>query len=98
MNEKLNAGGVEGKDLSQGRIDLLADGFGVVNHLLKHEFNVAGKAQLKASKQRRVRDFCKAAEIAKLFLQRIKRIMSRESVGMEKIFCRIRAERKAVRG
>lgn len=37
---KLNAEGVTGKDMSQFGIDYLADGFRIVHHLLKHEFNI----------------------------------------------------------
>ena len=37
---KLNTGGVKGKDLCQSGINHLADGFYIIHHLLKQEFNI----------------------------------------------------------
>lgn len=68
-NIKFDARGVKGKDLSQGGIDLLTEGFCIIDHLLKHEFNVVGKAQFKACKQRCIRDFGKTTELSKFFTE-----------------------------
>ena len=44
------------------RINELTDGFCILNHLLKHEFNVVLKTKFKAGKKGSIRDFGKAAE------------------------------------
>lgn len=69
LNEKFNARGVKGKDLCQVAINLLADGFGIVDHFLEHEFNVPGKAKLKTCKQRSIGGFGKPAESPKFFTE-----------------------------
>ena len=48
---------------------MLADRFRIVNHLLKHEFNVAGKPQFEARKERGVGDLGKAAESSEFFTE-----------------------------
>lgn len=40
VNVKLNTGGVKGEELCQFGINQLADGFRIIHHLLKHEFNI----------------------------------------------------------
>ncbi|OUQ15220.1 hypothetical protein [Lachnoclostridium sp. An138] len=48
---------------------MLADRFRIVNHLLKHEFNAAGKTRFEAGKERGVGDLGKAAEIPEFFTE-----------------------------
>ena len=60
---KFNAGSVKGKDICEFGINQLADGFGIVHHLLEHEFNIRLKILLKTGQERRVRDFGKTAEV-----------------------------------
>ena len=66
---KFDSGSVKGKNLCQRRINVLADRFRIVNHLLKHEFNVAGKPQFEARKERGVGDLGKAAESSEFFTE-----------------------------
>ena len=54
---KLNTGGIEGKHGSKGRVDCMADGFGIIYHLLEHECNVVCKTEFEACKKRSIRDF-----------------------------------------
>lgn len=94
---KLNTGGIEGKHGGKGSVDGLTDGFGIIHHLLEHEFNVVCKTEFEACKKRSIRDFEKPQKSLSS-LQIWSRRIRRESVGIEKIFWRMRAERKAVRG
>lgn len=45
---KFNAGGVESKHRGKGSIDYLADGFGIIHHLLEHECNVVCETEFEA--------------------------------------------------
>lgn len=45
------------KNLSKRGVNLLTDGFNEINHMLKHQFNVFGKAQVKAYIKRVSGDF-----------------------------------------
>lgn len=68
-NIKFDAGGIKGKNPCEGGINLLTERFGIINHLLKHEFKVVAKPQLKAGKQRGIRDFGKPTKIAEFFAE-----------------------------
>jgi len=63
VDVKLNTGGVKGKDLRQFGIYHLADGFCIVHHLFKHEFNIRLKVLFETGQERRIRHPGKAAEI-----------------------------------
>lgn len=54
---KFNAGGIESKHGGKGRVDGLADGFGIIHHALEHESNVVCKPEFEAGKKRGIRDF-----------------------------------------
>ena len=60
---KLNTGGIKGKDLCQSGIDHLADGFRIIHHLLKHEFNMRLKVLFETGQERGIGHFGKTAEI-----------------------------------
>ena len=60
---KLNTGGIEGKHLCQSGIDHLADGFRIIHHLLKHEFNMRLKVLFETGQERGTGHFGKTAEI-----------------------------------
>ena len=68
-NVKLNTGGIKGKNLCKRGIYLLTDRLGVINHMLKHEFNVVCKVQFKTGKKRCIRNLGKTAEVSKLFTE-----------------------------
>lgn len=54
---KFNAGGIEGKHGSEGGVDCLADGFGIIHHPLEHECKVVCETEFKTGKKRGIRDF-----------------------------------------
>lgn len=95
-NIKFNAGGIKGKHQSQRGINQVTDRFGVIHHFLKHEFNIRHKRGFEPGKERSVGNLGKPQKYRNSLQRRRKRIR-RASVGMEKIFCRIKAERKASR-
>ena len=59
---KLNTGGVKGEDPGQFGIYHVADGFRIVHHLFKHEFNIRLKVLFEPCQKRGIRHFGKAAE------------------------------------
>lgn len=60
---KLNTGGVKGGDLCQSGIYHLADGFCIVHHLFKHEFNIRLKVLFEPGHKRSTGHLGKAAEL-----------------------------------
>lgn len=62
-NIELNAGGIEGKDICQGRIDEVADGFGGIDHGVEHLLDERVKSSFEVGKQGSIRNFGEAAEI-----------------------------------
>lgn len=63
VDVKLNTGGVKGEGLCQFGIDQLADGFRIIHHLLKQEFNIRLKVLFETGQERGIRDLGKTAEI-----------------------------------
>ena len=45
---KFDAGGIESGHRGEGGADRLADGFGIIHHLLEHECNEICETELKA--------------------------------------------------
>lgn len=62
-DKEFNARGIKGKDISEGRINELADGFCEINHLTEHKFNIRFKVLPEPGKERCIRDFRETAEI-----------------------------------
>ncbi len=85
VDVKLNTGGVKGKDLRQPGTYHLADGFCIVHHVFKHEFNISFKVLFETGQERWIRHFGKATEIPEFPAQAEKK-EQKESEGMEKIF------------
>ena len=56
-NIKFNTRGIERKHGSKGSVDCMTDGFGIIHHLLEHEFNVVCKTEFETCKKRGIRDF-----------------------------------------
>ena len=77
-DKKFDAGGVKGKDLCQRGIDELADWFGKIDHLSEHEFNNLVKSGASGTLVK--------PQKSRSSLQIERKRMSKESVGMEKIF------------
>ena len=63
VDVKFNAGGVKGEDLCQLGIDQLTDGFRIVHHLFKHEFNIRLKVLFETCQERGVGHLGKTTEI-----------------------------------
>lgn len=63
QNIKSDTGGVESKNLGKETVDCLADGFGEVNHVPEHQFDIRKKVLFKAGEEQNVRDHGEAAEI-----------------------------------
>lgn len=96
-NKEFNARGIKGKDISEGRINELADGFSEINHLSEHKFNIRLKVLTEPGKERCIRDFRGAAEIPEFPADGKEK--DEEGIGRDrKIFCKIRAERKPDKG
>lgn len=84
-DKKLNAGGVKGEDLSQSGIDHLVDGFCMIHHLLKHEFNIRLEVLFETGQERGSGTLEKPQKSLSS-LDSLRKRRRRESEGMEKIF------------
>lgn len=96
-NIKFNSRGIEGKDIGKGGIDHLAERFGEIAHFVEHMINVRFKDRFEAGK-RDASGTLEKPQKSHNSRQRERKRISRESVGMEKIFCRIREERNPSSG
>lgn len=66
---EFNAGGIESEYLGKGGVNGLADGFGKINHMLEHEFNIRKELLLKTGEERGIGDFGEAAENPEFFAE-----------------------------
>ncbi len=60
---EFNAGGIKSEHLGKRGVNGLADGFGKIDHMLEHEFNIRKELLLKTGEERGIGDFGEAAEI-----------------------------------
>ena len=66
---QFNAGSIKGKGPGQNPVDGEADGFGIIDHALEHQFDKGKKVLPEACEQRSARDLGKAAEVPEFFAE-----------------------------